>query len=133
MAAGLLKSLVNRRDIEVVSAGTAAVPGVPASEAAVRVMQDEGIDISGHMSQVLDGFLLEEADHVIVMTEGHLRTIIDWFKGMKDKVHLIREYDTVTDDDLYPNVPDPIGRPVEEYRRIKDILKRSIIELERTL
>ena len=121
------------RDIEVSAAGTGALSGMPASPEAIEVMQEEGVDITEHTSRHLDGFLIEEADHVLVMTEGHLNYIVSWFKSMKEKVRLLREFDPVKNDGLYPNIPDPIGTPVEEYRRVKEMLKRSITVLEREL
>ena len=128
-----MKKMVADRDIEVSSAGTGALSGVPASPEAIEVMQEEGVDITAHTSRHLDGFLIEEADQVLVMTESHFSYIISWFKSMKQKVRLLREFDPVKNDGLYPNIPDPIGAPVEEYRRVKEMLKRSITELERRI
>ena len=133
MAEGLMRAMTASSDVEVVSAGTGAVPGMPATREAVQAMAEEGIDISAHSSRALDGFMLEEADRVYVMTEGHRRMITGWFKGMKDKVSLVREYDPEKDDPEYPNIPDPLGSSVEVYRRVRDILKRSITEIVKKL
>ncbi len=128
-----MRKMAADKGIEVVSAGTAGLPGFPASQEAIAVMGEEGIDISAHRSQPLDGFLLEEADQVYVMTDVHLRFITSWFKSIANKVRLVREVDTVKDDDTYPNVPDPLGSSVDEYRKIRDMLKRVITELHKGL
>jgi len=133
MAEGLLRRALEGKDIEVVSAGTGAFPGASASAEAVEVMREEGIDISAHTSRLLDGFLLEDADRIFVMTEGHLDFITSWFKSMRDKMWLLREFDPVKNDGSYPNIPDPIGASVDEYRKVKEILKRTIAELEKEL
>jgi protein-tyrosine-phosphatase len=133
MAEGLLRKIAGKHDIEVSSAGTAAYPGVPATQDAVRTMLEEEIDISGHKSKALDGFMLEDADIVYVMTEAHQRQITDWFKSIAPKVRLLREYDPVKDDTFYPDIPDPLGGSIEEYRMVRQMLKRAITELEREL
>jgi protein-tyrosine-phosphatase len=133
MAEGLLKKIAVGKDIEVSSAGTVAYPGVPPTQEAVRIMLEEGIDITSHLSRALDGFLLEEADVVYVMTRAHLRHITDWFKSMKSKVRLLREHDYKQDDGFYPDIPDPLGGTEEGYREVKDMLKRAITELEKEL
>jgi protein arginine phosphatase len=133
MAEGLLKKLASGKDIEVTSAGTSAYPGMPPTQEAVRIMLEEGIDITSHMSRALDGFLLEESDYVYVMTRGHLRHITDWFKSMKSKVQLLREYDYKKDDEFYPDIPDPLGGSEDDYRKVINMLKRAITELEKKL
>ncbi len=133
MAEGLMKKTTAGRDIEILSAGTGAFPGMPPSAEAIKVMVEEGIDITQHKSRPIDGFLLEEADKVYVMTEEHLRIITGWFKSMDKKVKLLRQFDPVKDDGFYPNIPDPIGSSVEEYRRVREMLKRAIAGLEEEL
>jgi len=133
MAEGLLKRATTGKNIEIFSAGTGAFPGMPPSAEAIEVMEEEGIDITGHKSRPLDGFLLEEADRVYVMTEEHVRLITGWFKSMNKKVRLLRQFDPLKDDAFYPNIPDPIGSSVEEYRRVRDMLKRAIAGLEEEL
>ena len=133
MAEGLLRKIAEGKELEISSAGISAHQGIPSSYEAVKAMFEDGIDISAHRSRPLDGFMLEEADAVYVMTESHKKQITEWFKNLAHKVHLIREYDTVKDDEYYPDVPDPIMGDAGDYRLIKEMLKRSITELEREL
>ena len=133
MAEGLLRKLAGNKSLEISSAGTAAYPGVPATHEAVNTMLEEGIDISAHRSRALDGFMLEEADVVFVMTEGHRRQITEWFKSVAPKVRLLREYDPVKDDEFYPEIPDPLTGTAEDYHLVKELLKRAITEIEREL
>jgi protein-tyrosine phosphatase len=60
------------RGFAISSAGLAAFPGEPASEEAVVVARDFGVDLSAHRSQLLTAQLLDQADHVFVMTQTHL-------------------------------------------------------------
>ena len=52
------------------SAGTAAMPGRPASEATVRVMREIGIDVSAHRSRDV-WELADTADFVYALTTAH--------------------------------------------------------------
>jgi len=63
MAEGFLRSLGNDQ-VEVHSAGLAPTELNPR---AVVVMAEAGIDISGHTSKALDGFLYQEFDYVITV------------------------------------------------------------------
>jgi protein-tyrosine-phosphatase len=133
MAEGLLRKYAGGKDLETFSAGTGALSGLPASDFAIKVMNEVGVDISGHESRTLDGFMLEEADRVFVMTEGHVGYITSWFKSVAEKVELLRIYDSEKEDTHYPNVPDPIGGTVDEYRKVREILERAIIGMEKEL
>jgi len=126
MAVGLLRNMVDEQKYEIISAGLDAAITSRASVEAVEVMQEEGIDISGHTSMLLTGELLEEADMVFVMTQYHKNNIISWFKSMGTKVHLVREFDEVRDDSYYPDVPDPIGHDKGGYRKCRDMIERSL-------
>ena len=126
MAVGFIKKFAPDKKLKILSAGTSASNGVPPSANAIEVMQEEGIDISEHRSTMLDGYLLDEADIVLVMTEMHRNHIVSWFKSTKEKIRLLREFDDVNDDKDYPNIPDPIGRDIEIYRKCREMIKRSL-------
>ncbi len=126
MAVGLLRKLAGPDTFRILSAGTAASHGLEPSLHAKEVMEEEGIDISDHRSRILDGDLLEEADKVLVMTESHRRQITDWFRSYAEKTRLLREFDSVQDDEDYPNVPDPIGMGKDAYIKCKEMIKRSL-------
>ena len=66
MADGFLKQLGGGR-FEVLSAGLEAHGLNPR---AVKVMEEAGVDISGHRSEVIDQALLEHADFIITLC-GH--------------------------------------------------------------
>lgn len=66
MADGFLKQLGGGR-FEVLSAGLEAHGLNPR---AVKVMEEAGVDISGHRSEVIDPAVLERADYIITLC-GH--------------------------------------------------------------
>ena len=77
MAEGLLRHRADAAglDVHVSSAGILA-GGSPATDHAVAVCADRGIDISGHVSRRLDRDLVENADLVICMARDHLREAV---------------------------------------------------------
>ncbi|MCK5548173.1 MAG: low molecular weight protein arginine phosphatase [Thermoplasmata archaeon] len=133
MAMGLLRRAVGEDNYEITSAGTGAIDNAPASDKAIEVMRSEEIDISSHISKTLNGDLLDEADIVLVMTRAHRRQIVCWFKSSEKKTHLLREFDPVTDDSDYPDIPDPIGKDLDYYERVKEMIGRSIEGVKKIL
>ena len=143
MAEGLLRHELESRDcnnIEVASAGTWAADGEPATEEAIAVSQQSGIDISSHRSRLLDSKELGDTDVVIAMTNVHLQEIASVLPEARGRTMLLKE---LTGIDLPPALPgvtveervqtlllgprqkwrrkldvaDPIGRPMRFYER----------------
>ena len=56
--------------VEIVSAGTAAVDGQPASAGAAAAGARDGLDLSGHRARRAGAGLLRGADLVLVMEQG---------------------------------------------------------------
>jgi arsenate reductase len=105
MAAGWLRHLAGDA-VEVRSAGS--VPGDQVNPAAVAVMAEVGIDISGQRPTVLTTDAVEASDVVITMGCGDACPV---FPGK-------RYLDWALDD--------PAGRDVESVRPIRDEVERRI-------
>ena len=137
MAEGLIKDMLSKAmqaRISVSSAGTHAIHGNQASDFAVEVMQDYGVDIAGHRARVLSKPMLKQADLVLVMEKNHLNYIrFMSFFSMK-KVCRISEFDKNAEP---YDLPDPIGGDIEQYRAtallLKTCLKGVYEYLEETL
>ncbi|MEM7457040.1 MAG: L-threonylcarbamoyladenylate synthase, partial [Planctomycetota bacterium] len=96
------------KGVRVVSAGIHAMSGAMASPQAVEVMRESGLDISSHASQPVTEHLLQFADVVLTMTNGHKQAIVSRFPTAAPRVKTVR-FDG-------GDVNDPIGSPVESYR-----------------
>ncbi|HOF42959.1 MAG TPA: low molecular weight protein arginine phosphatase, partial [Candidatus Moranbacteria bacterium] len=70
-AAYLRKLCENRKitDLEVNSAGTNTINGMPASENAIIAAKDFGVDLSKHLSTCLSAELIDSSDIVVCMTK----------------------------------------------------------------
>lgn len=74
MGEALLADRLNRRGIDaVVSSAGLLFSGRPATDHAVAVLAERGLDHSSHRSRVMDTGILESADLILAMTREHLR------------------------------------------------------------
>ena len=132
MAEGLLKKMAEDAGLalEVQSAGLAAFAGVPAAPEAVEAGKEKGFDISGHQSQPLGKTLVLESDFILTMTAKHKEMILKKMPALGEKVALLSEF---AGEGLM-DVEDPVGMPVEDYRKVLDqmegYLKKSLGKLK---
>ncbi|MFA5087741.1 MAG: L-threonylcarbamoyladenylate synthase [Candidatus Omnitrophota bacterium] len=132
MAEYLLKKMLrDRRDIEILSAGTAVFVRTPASAETIHVLSREGLDASRHLSQPITDMLLRKADLILVMTGTHRQQILEKVPSVESRVYLLREfasYSGAGGKDM--DVPDPIAKPAEAYEEclltIKDALNKIV-------
>jgi len=125
MAEGFLKELLKDKKVSIRSAGTAGISGLKASEEARRAVKADGIDISAHRSVPITGDIIDSSDIILVMEYMHQESILHMSPGSGGKIHLITEY-SIDDEDKGMEIPDPIGKPLEVYERVYDMIKRSL-------
>jgi protein-tyrosine-phosphatase len=133
MAAALLHKYLAERypevseQLEVDSAGVHTISGLPASDGAVEVMREEGLDLTGHQSRRATEETIREASLVLAMTVGIKQDIVRRHPWAGDKVFTLKEF---VDDDAYADVVDPFGGDIEvysaSYREIKALVLRSL-------
>jgi protein-tyrosine-phosphatase len=123
-AAITLQELSRRRwsHVRVESAGIATVPGAPASEGALVVAQESGIDLTLHRSQPLSIELITWADLILGMGPSHLVGVAELGGG--EKAALITDF--LDDENLGTAIEDPFGREVEQYRETYQQLEHAI-------
>lgn len=102
---GCAEAELAARGVFVSSAGTGGGAG-GASAAASAVMARRGITLSGHASRALTRDMVEQADHIFVMTESHRSAVAALAPSASDRVQLLVEGE---------DVPDPVGGSEEEY------------------
>lgn len=135
MAQGLLQHALKQRvhalqePIDVASAGVFAIEGMPASKETLQLLQHEGLDYSGHMARRLSDQMIRDAELIFVMEQFHLDEILQRVPDAKGKTHLLKTYGLSGASKVAtPNIPDPIGKPLEVYEvcfaEIRDAVKR---------
>lgn len=93
------------------SAGTWALVGREAAYYSIRLMAEKGFDLEAHRARMLDEALLKQADLVLCMEPGHMEAIKAEFTAYSNKVYLLSEMIG-----RVHRIPDPFGKPIEEYQ-----------------
>jgi protein-tyrosine-phosphatase len=127
LAEGLARQIAARRGIEdlnVSSAGTNAWDNAPATDEALLVGMERGLDLTGHRARKLTASIVSEADLIFVMTPGHLEPVKQM--GGRGKAHVIDEYASGSTDQ---GISDPYGGDLETYRHTADTLEEELEKL----
>ena len=106
--------------IIVMSAGIAAIAGGGASSEATRVMAQHRLDISHHEAQPLSHRLVNYADLILTMTDGHRRAIVDQWPEAAARTELL----SISGKDI----ADPMGGPIELYRQCAEQIDAALAE-----
>ena len=102
MAEALLRdALREQQDITVESAGLGALVDHPASEHAVALMQERGLDITGHRARQITPELVHDADLVLVMETGHRQVLDANEPAARGKIYRLGEWQDQDIDDPY--------------------------------
>lgn len=138
MAAGLLKkelASLGKSGIEVRSAGIRALDGFPPTDETIKVMKDEGVDVSGHKSKALSAELIKSFDLILVMEEMHKNDITRRFPEAAGRTFLLKNYKNEKDpggtEDL--EISDPIGMSIDYYKNCFNEVKGQIERIARIL
>ena len=128
MAAGLLRAMlaeelgcevsdVEKRGYTITSAGTAAIDGVPATEEAVSAMKEKCIDISLHRSSALTEGMIEQAQIILTMTEGHRTSVQRLVASSREHCYIVGRD---------RNIEDPMGASLDVYRSCRDQIEAGL-------
>jgi len=141
MTEGIMKSTINDKnlDIDVSSAGISAIIGDKASNNAVIVLNELGIDLSYHRAKQVTDNMLRESDLVLTMTKQHKDILLRSFKDLEDKIYTLKEFtkeglSNEKSNDLSMNksfdIQDPYGGNYDVYKSCSMELE---IEVKRVL
>ena len=115
------------QSIEVSSAGIAAAEGMEASHETQRMLRQVGVDASNHRAQPLTLDMVLAADLVLVMERFHEEEILRRFPSAKGKIQLLKTYGRSSEQSApNPNIPDPIGKPMEVYEVCFEEIREAI-------
>jgi len=127
MAEGLLKALLPKDcGWEISSAGVCAADGWPASDHSVTALREKDIDISGLTSTTLTPALIDEANLLVTMTEGHKQAILAAVPESKGKVFLLKSFGIAQ---CAADIDDPVGGSLNDYRRVRDEINAALPDL----
>lgn len=115
---GCREAQLPQHGLRIGSAGTSAIGGVPATDAAVAAAGRLGADISGHRDRRLTTELIRATDLIFCMTKQHATQVIDAAPDAADRVQLLDEAG---------DVPDPIGAQTEVYRQTAERIRAAVL------
>ena len=119
MAEGLMSHVLRRAGIDTVaveSAGVFAIDGMSPTRETQRVLQEIGVDCAGHRARLLTPEMIQGADFIFVMEYFQAEEVVRRLPGARGKVHLLKPYGLAPGElEGSPNIPDPIGKPLEVY------------------
>lgn len=99
------------------------LPGRESPAIARRVALEHGIDLDGHLSQVVDAALVERADAVLVMTETQRRRLRDEAPGSRSvPVLLLGDFDDGQPDRRM--IVDPYGQSERVFDAVFERIDR---------
>jgi len=137
MAEGIFKKMLKKRTEEdrrfnIISVGISALQGMSPTPEAIKVMTEQGIDISRHIATQVQEDLVKKADLILVMSNTHKDHIKTKFTFAQDKIYLIKEFAQISKfksiqkiNENY-EIVDPLGRPIEFYRIVAKELKENL-------
>ena len=111
---------IEDRGVIVTSAGIAAGSGGRAAAEALQVMEENGLDLSEHVTQPLSDRLVRHADLLLTMTNQHRQAIVGHWANAADRTQVLCPDGT--------DVSDPIGGPQELYRRCAEQIDKALAE-----
>ena len=136
MAEGFLKKLLSgrKKEFNIGSAGIFAMDGYPPTEETVRAMEDDGVDVSGHLSRRLTPEMVRTADKIYVMELLHRAAILNAWPESSEKVFLITEFSSDSrkkKEDI--NIPDPIRQSDGFYKEVREVIQDCVKNIVKSL
>lgn len=112
------------KDATFTSAGISAYGGAAASEGAMLVALERGLDLSSHQARPLTAELVEQSDLILCMSEHHVASAIAL--GGEGKTFLLDEY--ASSGKTSSSVADPFGQHIEAYREAAEDIDRQVAQ-----
>ncbi len=106
----------DRKDIDVLSAGTSVFVTAMASSGALQILTRRGIDARRHRSQPVSAILLRKSDLILAMTRRHRDVIIQMAPDVANRTYVLNEFlggSTGAPDSL--DIADPMGQDERAY------------------
>jgi protein-tyrosine phosphatase len=105
------------KGVNVISAGSYAMPGARAAAPAVEALGAMGMDLSRHRSRPLSVELIHQADMIFTMSQNHARAVASLVPAAADRVSTL---------DPEGDIEDPIGGDVPLYMEVAERIRMLI-------
>jgi protein-tyrosine phosphatase len=109
-------------EIIVGSAGFNALVGFQAHPEVLRIMADQGIDVSGHRGRKLTSAMALSADLILVMDKQQKELCGRLVPGARGRIFLLGHWLSSPP----PDISDPLHQDYEAFRRTHEIIRSSV-------
>ena len=116
----LLRARWEKPGAKVESAGIAALVNYPAEEDAMTVMEDQGIDMSGHRARQLTPRMASGFDLILGMEPMHIEWINRRMPTARGRVHLMGKW---LNEEA---VPDPYRQGLPAFAACYELLNEAV-------
>ena len=123
MGEALLKNAAEREGgdvlggLEIVSAGTSTVDGMPPSATSVEALKHIGVDISQYRSNFLTQEMVDEAFAIFAMAQSHIDILRAHYKNLPERVFTAMQ---MVEGSPKTDIADPYGGGLDEYLDARD-------------
>jgi protein-tyrosine phosphatase len=117
-ALGIEESQLLARGLNIVSAGTSTLEGLPASEGAQQALHELGIDVEAHRSRAVDLDLVRRSAHIYCLASSHRSRITELVPMFEDKTGLLHAEGE--------DIGDPFGGDFATYRAARDQIADAV-------
>lgn len=130
MADGYMQSLVNKKtnkeEMIISSCGIYAISGQKATDNAIAVMKDYGIDLTKHRAKSINDIDIQNYDIILCMTELQKECVKKLYNKISDNVYTLKEY--ANNKSSYIDIDDPWGLSKDVY---EDCAKEIIQNIDK--
>ncbi|MGH8052672.1 MAG: low molecular weight protein-tyrosine-phosphatase [Stenotrophomonas sp.] len=116
----MLRAAVSGRDLEVASAGLAAMAGRPMDATSKALLQEVGLDGSAHKARQIDDELLRWADLILVMELKHLDRIVAVAPHTTGKAFLLGKWQSERE------IPDPYRQQRAAFEHVHGLIEEAV-------
>ena len=128
MAEALFKDRARERglDLDIGSAGVAALVDHAAADPVIDLMQSRGLDVSGHRARQLTTEMGSRHDLILVMEQGHRHFITRKWPELTGRVRLLGEF-------RGEDIADPYHMPDKVYAHCMNVIEDCVGDWEEAL
>jgi protein-tyrosine phosphatase len=116
----VMRARLQRRGIEVESAGLAALVGNPIDPLAESVLGDHGLSAASHSARQISPALIASADVVLAMQKRHLSALHAIAPHARGKTFLLTHWQDNAE------VPDPYGRERAAFEQAYRLIDQAV-------
>jgi protein-tyrosine-phosphatase len=137
MAAAVMNHVLSSagvRTITIESAGVFAIEGMRATQETVQALGEIGIACGEHRARRITEEIVSRADLIFVMERFQGEEIARRFPNAASRIHLLKAYGLAPHEvEGDPNIPDPIGKPLEVYEVCLSQIRSAVERVCRAL